>query len=181
MVSLSGEGAHLFSWEARLAKSAEGEVCYNRGMTLSSSPESEPRPAEAVSAPEAATRRQRLIVATGVLAGVLLLAGVVAAVVALLQPDTPTERIRDIFIIFMAFESLIIGVALIVLIIQIAALINLLQNEVRPILEATNETVYTLRGTTTFLSENLVQPVVKLNASLAALRRALELLGLLRR
>ncbi len=128
-----------------------------------------------------AIRRQRMVIAIAILIGVLLVAGIGIAVAALLQPDTPTERIRDIFIIFMALESLVIGAALIVLIVQIAALINLLQNEVRPILEATSETVHTLRGTTTFLSENLVQPVVKLNASLAALRRALELFGLLRR
>ncbi|RME87168.1 MAG: hypothetical protein D6770_09950 [Anaerolineae bacterium] len=122
-----------------------------------------------------------MVIAIAILIGVLLVAGIGIAVAALLQPDTPTERIRDIFIIFMALESLVIGAALIVLIVQIAALINLLQNEVRPILEATSETVHTLRGTTAFLSENLVQPVVKLNASLAALRRALELFGLLRR
>jgi len=60
-------------------------------------------------------------------------------------------------------------------------LINLLQNEVKPILDATNETVNTLRGTTTFLSENLVEPVIKLNSYLAGIQRVLKLLGLKRR
>ena len=124
-----------------------------------------------------AERRQRTIVITAVIALVILIALIVGAIVGLLQPNTPTDKIRDIFIIFMALESLLIGVALIVLIVQFASLINLLQNEVRPILDATNETVNHLRGTTEFLGENVVEPVIKLNGYLAGMQRMLELLG----
>ena len=106
----------------------------------------------------------------------LVLLGV--AIYFLLQPATPTDKIRDIFIIVVALESLIIGVALIVLIVQLASLINLLQNEVKPILHATNETVNTLRGTAEFLGENVVEPVIKLNGYLAGLYRMLELMGI---
>jgi hypothetical protein len=80
----------------------------------------------------------------------------------------------------MAVEALIVGMALIVLIIQLARLTALLQNEVRPILDATNQTLSTLRGTTTFLSDNIANPVVKLNSSVAALMRFVELIGLRR-
>ena len=125
-----------------------------------------------------AERRQRTIVITAIIVLVILIAGIVAAIIGLLQPNTPTDKIRDIFIIFMALESLLIGVALIVLIIQFASLINLLQNEVRPILDATNETVNHLRGTTEFLGENFVEPVIKLNGYLAGMQRMLELLGI---
>ncbi len=85
----------------------------------------------------------------------------IAAIWFLLQPTTPTNKIRDVFIIIVAIESGVIGVALVVLIVQLAALINLLQNEVKPILIATNETVNTLRGTSEFLSENVVEPVIQ--------------------
>jgi amino acid permease len=78
----------------------------------------------------------------------------------------------------MALESLVVGTALVVLIIQLATLINLLQNEVRPILKSTNETVNTLRGTSEFLSENLVEPVIKLNSYLAGLKRLFDLFGI---
>ncbi|MGB7875045.1 MAG: hypothetical protein WBL25_11730 [Anaerolineales bacterium] len=122
-------------------------------------------------------RRQRTIVITAVIFLILLVAGIIAAIIGLLQPNTPTEKIRDIFIIFMALESLLIGVALIILIVQFASLINLLQNEVRPILDATNETVNHLRGTAEFLGENFVEPVIKLNGYLAGMQRMLELLG----
>jgi hypothetical protein len=67
---------------------------------------------------------------------------------------------------------------MIVLITQLASLINLLQNEIRPILNATNETVNTLRGTAEFLGDNVVEPVIKLNGYLAGLYRMLELMGI---
>jgi hypothetical protein len=118
-----------------------------------------------------------LVFVVVLLAG-LLIWGIVGLVTA--SPDQ-TAKVRDIFIIIMAFESLVIGAALVILIIQIASLMNLLQNEIKPIMDATNETVNTLRGTTTFLSENMVEPVVKLNASLAGLQRFIELLGIKRK
>jgi len=124
-----------------------------------------------------AERQQRRLVITAVIILILLIVAIVGAVIFLLKPGTPTDKIRDIFIIFMALESLLIGVALIVLIVQLASLINLLQNEVRPILYATNDTVNHLRGTAEFLGENVVEPVVKLNGYLAGLTRMLELLG----
>lgn len=124
-----------------------------------------------------ADRRSRNIVTIIIIAIVVVLALLGVAIFFLLQPATPTERIRDVFIIVVALESLVIGVALIILIIQLASLINLLQNEVRPILTATNETVNTLRGTAEFLGENMVEPVIKLNGYLAGMNRMIELMG----
>lgn len=127
---------------------------------------------------EQQTRRMMIGVIAGIVV-VLTLLGV--AIYFLLQPGTPTDRIRDVFIIVVALESLVIGVALIVLIVQLASLINLLQNEVRPILKATSDTVNNLRGTAEFLGENVVEPVVKLNGYLAGLYRMLELMGIKKR
>ncbi len=125
----------------------------------------------------AALRKQRWTMAGIIVAVILVLAGIVVAVIALTKYPAVATNVRDIFIIFMAFESLIIGAALVVLVIQIASLINLLQNEVKPILQSTSETVNTLRGTTEFLSENLVEPVVKLNSYLAGLRKFFDVFG----
>lgn len=122
-------------------------------------------------------RKQKTLIASIIGAVVLILVLLGVAIYFLMQPTAPTDKIRDVFIIVVALESLIIGVALIVLIVQLASLINLLQNEVRPILNATNETVNTLRGTAEFLGENVVEPVIKLNGYLAGLKRMLELLG----
>ena len=103
---------------------------------------------------------------------VALILGVVF--LARAEGDT-TARVRDIFIIFMALESLVLGVAMVILIIQVATLINLLQNEIKPILDSTNETVSNLRGTTQFLSNNMVEPVMKMNEYLAGLKKFFDL------
>ncbi len=126
---------------------------------------------------ETSQQRARWITVAIVAAVLVLLALVAGAIYGLLQDPATTANIRDIFIIFLAFESLLIGAALIILIIQLASLINLLRNEVRPILQATSETVNTLRGTTEFLSENVVEPVIRLNSYLAGLRRLFNLFG----
>jgi len=111
-----------------------------------------------------------------VLIALVIIGGLVAATVYLLQPGSPTDKIRDIFIIFMALESIVIGVALVILMVQLAVLINLLQNEIKPILNSTNETVNTLRGTVTFLGDNLAEPVIKLNQYMAGFKKLLDLL-----
>ncbi len=131
--------------------------------------------------PQRLTPKQRAGLVAGVILVVALLAGAVMAVLWMARNPAQTETLRDVFIILMALESLVIGIALIVLIVQLARLTNLLQNEIKPILESTQETVSTLRGTTRFLSDNLVAPVVKVNSSMAAVRRILDLLHLGRR
>jgi hypothetical protein len=136
-----------------------------------------PQPEEATTTKEADNRSKRIV--TFIIIGVVVLLVLLGlAIFFLLQPTTPTDRIRDVFIIVVALESLVIGVALIILIIQLASLINLLQNEVRPILAATNETVNHLRGTAEFLGENVVEPVIKLNGYLAGMNRVIELMGI---
>lgn len=126
-------------------------------------------------------RRQRMIIITLIIFGVLMFAGIVISIVYLVQPTTNTAMIRDIMIIFMAFEMMILGVSMVVLMIQLATLINLLQNDIKPILEATNETANTLRGTAQFLSDNLSEPVIKINEYASGLYRFIELIGLARR
>lgn len=122
-------------------------------------------------------KKQRTLTVVLILSVILIVTGIVFAVIGLLQEGAPTTKIRDIFIIFMAFESLLIGAALVVLIIQFASLINLIQNEVKPILDSTTETVNTLRGTTAFLSENMVEPVIKLNSYLAGFKKLTNLVS----
>jgi len=122
--------------------------------------------------------RRALFIVLGVGLVVLLLALLAYAIVLLVSHPAEAEALRDAVIVLIGIESFITGVAVIVLIVQVARLSALLQNEVRPMLEATNETLGTVRGTTQFLSEKMVRPVVRVNAAVSAFRRALELLGL---
>lgn len=125
-------------------------------------------------------RRRNIIIAVSV-AVVLFLALLITGIIYLALPDTNTERIRDIMIIVIAIEFMFLGFAMLILIIQLAILINLLQNEIIPIVESTNETANTLRGTAVFLSDNLSEPVIKLNQYLAGIMRLTELIGLTRK
>ena len=127
-------------------------------------------------------RKQRLTIAGIVILVIVILGLLVTGLVFLINPNLTTidvvDRVRDIFIILMALESLLIGLVLIVLIVQIARLTNLLDNELKPILNSTNETISNLRGTTKFLSDNLVEPVIKLNEILAVFQRMLDIIKL---
>jgi hypothetical protein len=121
------------------------------------------------------------LVVIGIVA-ILLVIAIIVGIILLLRADpTTTAQIRDVFIIVMAFESLLLGFVLILLLIQVARLTNLLRNEIIPILDSTNETVSTLRGTSVFLSENLVQPVLKLNEYAAAISQIGTILGIARK
>ena len=122
-------------------------------------------------------RKQKLAIFVALVVGILILVGAGFIVSYLLQPEAPTETLRDIFIILLTFEFMLLGFALVILLIQLARLINLLQNEIQPILESTSEAANTLRGTASFLSQNLVGPVMKVNSTIAAFRRAAELLN----
>ncbi len=120
-------------------------------------------------------RRQRFALLVVAALTILVLVVGFFTVRFLLQPEAPTETIRDIFIILLTFEFMILGFALVIMLIQLANLINLLQNEIQPILESTSEAADTLRGTATFLSTNLIGPIIKVNSTIAGLRRAADL------
>jgi hypothetical protein len=126
-------------------------------------------------------KRQRRILIIIIAVAVLILILSIVSFLFLINPSTNTAQIRDVFIIFMSLEMMFLGLIMVILIIQLARLINLLQNEITPILDSTNETINNLRGTTMFLSENIVEPVIKMNEYSAGIRQGLIILGLLRR
>lgn len=115
-----------------------------------------------------------------ILGGLIILAALVVGIIYLARADTTTTgKIRDIFIIVLAVESIIIGAALVIMVIQIAALFNLLQNEIRPILESTQVTLSTLKGTTAFLSEHAIKPVINMSSMAAGLKKLVSLIGVI--
>ena len=149
----------------------------NQKTIINSEEQTSPPPQPAISEPQSVpeTDRKKIIL---LIVGVVLMVGVAIAALVLLLNQTPdtTSHIRDIFIILMALESLLIGAALVILITQLAILINLLQNEIKPIIHSTNETVNTVKGTAEFLSNNLSEPVIKLNEYMASFKKLLDLL-----
>ena len=112
---------------------------------------------------------------------ILLLIGLTIGIVFLAKSDAQvTGQVRDIFIIILVMESFLIGAALIILIIQLALLSNLLQNEIRPILSSTKETIRTVKGTSQFLSDRAVGPIISIGGLLAGGRKLLKIIGFIR-
>lgn len=89
--------------------------------------------------------------------------------------------VRDAAIILLALESLVIGVLLSILLWQLRNLSRMLEEEVKPLLDSANETVGTVRGTSVFLSDTVVSPVVDVISTITGLRRGLRALSGLRR
>ena len=127
----------------------------------------------AVDESQATTQNTKKYLIAGILVAIVLIVLMVLATIYLVDEthQQRTEQIRDVFIIFLALQSLVIGIAMVVLIVQLSSLINLLQNELRPIINSTSETVNTLKGTAKFMSDNLAEPVIKLNQYAAMLKR----------
>src|SRR5260221_14291658 len=125
-----------------------------------------------------------LVIALGGLGGVIILGLVIAVVGSIVNSDGVANFfriLRDFFIIVLALQGILISVALIVLVLQLSALINLLRNEIKPLVDEARTTLSTLRGTTQFVSQNLTTPVIKAVSTLAGVRAFLgELAGIRR-
>jgi hypothetical protein len=162
---------------------------------LTSEPLPPPQPAEPLDVESPAERRARRWFIGGAIIAGLLLVGLVILMVFLsisayrdvragVGPSPGSAVVgllRDTAIVFVAFESLIIGVLLIILMLQLQSLTVLLRDEIKPMLDAANETMTTVRGTTKFVSHNVVSPVMKWSSYLAGMRRILREISGLRR
>ena len=83
--------------------------------------------------------------------------------------------LRDIFIIYLglgAFLVILLLIALVVitayLVIKINDLVHLLDREIKPVLTKLNETAVNVSGTTRFLSDQAVQPVISTVSAVSA-------------
>ena len=138
-------------------------------------------------------RAKRWLIAGAIIAGVFLVGMVVLLVLLSIDAyqaaysgagPSPgavvVSLLRDAAIVFVAFETLLIGILLIVLMLQVQSLVVLLRDEIKPMLEMANETLSTVRGTTQFVSHNVVSPVIKWSGYLSGLRRIVKEIGSLR-
>ena len=80
--------------------------------------------------------------------------------------------LRDLLIIFLAFESILVFVLLAWLILQVQSLVEYVNTEVKPILGSVQESVTTVQTTTSFLQESVVQPVIRFQSATAGLVQA---------
>jgi lipopolysaccharide export LptBFGC system permease protein LptF len=92
-----------------------------------------------------------------------------------------TVRLRDISFIVIAVETLIGMVLLLIIAVLLAVIIVVIYDRVIPILEQMNraignaaDTVQTVRGTTAFIGEKMVNPVIKVSSYASGVRRILK-------
>ncbi len=84
---------------------------------------------------------------------------------------------RDVAIIFLAVETIVIGIFLAVLVWEVWRLIRMLNTEIKPILQSVDETTRTVRGTTTFVSDNFVTPMVRVSSFASGVAEALRIIA----
>lgn len=83
-------------------------------------------------------------------------------------------EVRDVAIIVLAAESIVIGIFLIILVFSIRNLIKLLREEIKPILDSASQTTETARSATKFVSDTIVSPLIKIASYASAAKKAAE-------
>ncbi len=82
--------------------------------------------------------------------------------------------VRDIFIIILALAGVVVVGLLAWLILEVRGLLRFLRDELTPIIASAQDTVSTVRGTTSFVSKNVVEPVVKVSSYVAGVRAVVD-------
>jgi hypothetical protein len=116
------------------------------------------------------------------LMGIIFLAGIgLALFTDAEQTSLRIQVVRDVVVIMITLEGILIIVALAALVVQIARLVNLLQTETRPILDNAEAAAKSVKGTADFVGNNIAEPVIKASGFLAGLGVFLRELGGIRR
>lgn len=125
------------------------------------------------------------VLGASVLGGILVVIFLIGLALALFADAQPTaarmQVVRDIFIILIGLELILIVASLAVLIVQIARLITLLKSETKPILENAQEATRSAKNTVDFVSTNVTQPIVRVSSFMAGARVMLRDVGGIRR
>jgi hypothetical protein len=102
-----------------------------------------------------------LLVVVGIAYGLYQLGG---------ADQAPLERLRDIVIIFLAFQLLLVTIVLAGIAAGLVFLIVVLKDQVIPLLHELTETARRVRGTTEFVTEEAVRPIVTAAGQIAKMR-----------
>ena len=121
--------------------------------------------------PAAESGRWKWWAALAILVLVLIVVGIAYGLYQLGGADqAPLERLRDIVIIFLAFQLLLVTIILAGIAAGLVFLIVVLKDQVIPLLHELTETARRLRGTTEFVTEEAVKPIVTAAGQIAKMR-----------
>jgi membrane protein implicated in regulation of membrane protease activity len=126
-----------------------------------------------------------LIIGFGVLGALIVISIVIAIIVAATGAEggvaTGFQVVRDFLIIILALQGVFVSIAMVVLIVQLSTLVNLLRNEIKPLIDEVKDTASAAKGTAQFVSKNVAEPVIKIAATTAGIRAFLgEVTGIRR-
>ena len=115
---------------------------------------------------------------------VVILAALIAVGVLLFNHPQTAAVLRDIFIIFLGIQSMIIGLliaAMLVVLIYVALkaydLTQFVENELRPILSRADDMIGTVHSRTVFISDTAVKPVIEVMGYVAAVKSIIRSLN----
>ncbi len=106
----------------------------------------------------------------------LMFTSVTVLLILLVRNPELTQLIRDLMIITLAIEALVIGLVIILATVQITKFIRLLRDDIKPILDQVNETISTVRSTATMVNDNLTGPIMKIASTLSGTIRFLKII-----
>jgi hypothetical protein len=131
-----------------------------------------------VSAGLGASRKPAIIAA--VVALVILVALIAVGVYLFFNPPVAAV-LRDIFIILLGIQTMIIGLLLIVAVVAIIYvalkmydLTQFVENELRPIIRRADDAIRTVHSRTVFISDTAVKPVIEVMSFTSALKSIIK-------
>jgi hypothetical protein len=139
-------------------------------------PEQEARPpgpaADATGASSGAKTSRFILAAAilGILAILILIAAALAAALTDAAAWAPViEILRDVFLLILLIESILVIAALAILMLQVAGFLIMLKTEAKPILDNARETTRVSKATAQFINSNAVDPLIQIKSFLSGL------------
>ena len=87
-----------------------------------------------------------------------------------------SATVRDIAIILVALEILIMNGLLVVLIWQVWRLVKMIRDEMKPVIKDSQETVGTVKGSAEFVSTSFISPLISTSSRLAGILRSVQVI-----
>jgi hypothetical protein len=107
----------------------------------------------------------------------VLLAGMVLFGVVMFRNPAAAATLRDIFIIILGVQSIIIGLLMVALLVavlyaafKVYDLAHFIHSEMVPILHRADDTMRTIHSRTVFVSDSAVKPVIEIMAYVSAVK-----------
>lgn len=117
------------------------------------------------------TEKQKILIGMGAAIAIALL---IFILWYMITHPVFTAAVTDIWIILLALVVLVMNVFLIIMLWQIIRLIDFLLFELKPVLESLQETSSTVRGTATFVSDEVSSPIIDASAKAARVKGSLR-------